>query len=123
MRNTCDRKALEPVDQQRSPLHSGQEEAKCIPQFPHLPDVDENTSESGCKGSLLFLGWSLYWDESLRRTILSLCGRREGRELDRGGSGGRRGRCAWLSAEITASPFQLPGDIIRLQRQQEEAQA
>lgn len=55
--------------------------------------------------------------------MLSHCGRKEGRELDREGSGGWRARCAWLSAEITAFPFQLPGDIIRLQRQQEEAQA
>lgn len=30
---------------------------------------------------------------------------------------------AWLSAEITASPFQLPGDVVKLQRQGEEAQA
>lgn len=36
---------------------------------------------------------------------------------------GGGGRSAWLSAEITASPFQLPGDIMKLQRQGEEAQA
>lgn len=36
---------------------------------------------------------------------------------------GGGGCSAWLSAEITASPFQLPGDIMKLQRQGEEAQA
>lgn len=53
--------------------------------------------------------------------MLVHCGRKEGREGRR--VGWVAGCCAWLSAEITASPFQLPGDIIRLQRQQEEAEA
>lgn len=92
MRNTGGRKALEPLDQQLSSLHSG-EGAKCVPRFPHLSDGDEEPaqSESGKhKGCLLFWGWSLSWDKGLGRIMLSHCGRKEGRELDRGESGGWR---------------------------------
>lgn len=92
MGNTCDRGALEPQYQQRSPLHSGQEVIESIPQFPYLSDGDEDRAENKSdklKGDSLVLSWSLSWDRGLGRTMLSHCGREEGRELHRGGSGGR----------------------------------
>lgn len=102
------------------------EGAKCVPWFPHLSDGDEDTSqnESGKhKGCSLFRGWSLSWDKGLGRIMLSHCGRKEGRELDRGES------CGWWAIVHGCRLRSLPppssclGDIIRLHRQQEEAQA
>lgn len=79
MRNTCDRKALEPQNQQQSPLHSGEED-ECIPQFLHLSDGDEDTSENESgkhKGGSLFLSWSLSWDRGHRGPCCPTVGERK----------------------------------------------
>lgn len=68
------------------------EGAKCVPRFPHLSDGDEDTSQSDSgkyKGSFSQVG-AYPGIKASGGPCCSTVGVKEGRELDRGGSGGWR---------------------------------